>query len=301
MSILRSASPALVSFLASLPPGWRGGADLFQFTLSDRVTNYCWTSWDVDLFYDGQTYASKAPWLTRSKWNLANTMEVPSLDIVMSAGGAGFGSGGPIQQQIHDGLFDGATFLLSRAYMQTPGDTAALGALALFGGVVGQCVIADSKITITAKGKNNLLDQMAPRRVYQTTCNHAFCDAGCTLSAAAFTAAYTVGAGATAIFLPWAGAAPANPQNYTFGVVTFTGGVCAGQQASIALGTSAGLFLAYPLYAVPAAGDSFTAFQGCDKTYDGGAAGPTTQSCTARGNTQHYDGFDFVPPPDTSY
>lgn len=301
MSILRSASPALIAFLEALPPGWKGGADLFQLTLQGGATNYCWTSWDSDLVYDGQIYVSKAPWLTRSKWNLANTMEVPSLDIYLDARATAFGSGTQIQQQIHDGLLDGAAFLLSRAYMESPGNTTALGAIALFGGVVGQTVVTGNKVTITAKGKNNLLDQMAPRRVYQTSCNHAFCDAGCTLSASAFTAGYTVGGGATTTFIPWNGTAPGNPQNYTYGVVTFTSGVCDGTQASIALGTGEGLFLAYPLDAVPAAGDSFSAFQGCDKTYNGGTSGPSTQSCTARGNTQHYDGFDFVPPPDTSY
>jgi uncharacterized phage protein (TIGR02218 family) len=182
--------------------------------------------------------------------------------------------------------------------MTTPGDTTAPGGIALFGGVVAQCVVTDVRTTISIRGLNNLLEQMAPRRVYQTTCNHAFCDANCTLSAAAFTTGFTVGAGTpTTTFIPWSGSGPANPQVYNNGVISFTDGACDGEQMEIAIGTPEGLFLAYPLYAVPAPGDSFTAFAGCDKTFASGSG----QSCTDRSNTQHYDGFDFVPNPDTSY
>lgn len=300
MSILRSAPSALVSFLAAPPPGAKWGADLFQFALQSG-TNYYWTSFDGDLVYSGQTWSSKSPWLTRSKWSLGNTMEVPSLEIFLDATTAAFGAGGAIQAQIANGLFDGAGFTLSRVFMTSPGNTTALGAAVIFGGVVGKCVVTDNKATITVKGKNNLLDQMAPRRVYQTTCNHAFCDAGCTLSRSAFTTGYTVGTSPTPSFIPWPGSAPANAANYTYGTATFTGGVCDGEVASIALGNSSGLYLEYPLSAAPAPGDPFTAFQGCDKTYNGGAAGPTTQSCSARSNTQHFDAFPNTPNPDTTY
>jgi uncharacterized phage protein (TIGR02218 family) len=293
MSILRPCSPALAAALAGGAPLW--AADLFQFTLIDGVTNFYWSSWDggAGIAWNGNTYVSQSPWLTRSKWSLTNTMEVPSLEIVLRAGDGGFAGGAQIKQQIHNGLFDGAGVFLSRAYMTAPGSTAALGALPLFGGVVAEITIAGARVTIAAKGKNNLLDQYAPRNVYQAGCSHNFCDVNCTLNAATFTTGYAVGAGATAAFVPWSGAAPANAALYANGQIRFTSGPCSGQSRTIMNGNGAGLNLAYPLYEMPNAGDSFTALQGCDKTL---------ATCrTVYNNLQHRRAFDFVPPPDTTY
>jgi hypothetical protein len=48
---------------------------------------------------------------------------------------------------------------------------------------------------------------------------------------------------------------------------------------------------------LPIAADGFTAFEGCDKSFNSGSV----QSCTSRSNTQHYRGFEFVPPPNSAY
>ena len=292
MSILRPASPGLITALEGGVPLW--SADLFQFTTIEGV-NFYWSSWDGadGIAYDGQIYVSQAPWLTRSKWGLTNTMEVPSLEIILRAGNGAFGGAAQIKTQIHNGLFDGASVLLSRAFMTTPGSTTALGAIPLFGGVVAGINIAGAKVTITAKGKNNLLDQFAPRNVYQIGCSHNFCDVNCTLNAASFTTGYTAGTGASAVFIPWAGTAPTNAALYANGVIVFTSGICAGQSRTIMNGDSAGLNLAYPLYEVPGAGDAFTAQQGCDKTL---------ATCkNIYNNLQHRRAYDFVPPPDTTF
>jgi len=293
MSILRSCTSALAAALEGAAPLW--SADLFQFTLADGATNFYWSAWDGanGIVYDGNTYVSQNPWLTRSKWGVANTMQVPSLDVYLRAGNGEFNGAAQIKEQLHNGLFDGASMLLSRAYMTSPGDTSALGAIALFGGVVGSIAITGSKITLTCKGKNNLLDQYAPRNVYQIGCSHNFCDANCTLDAASFTAGYTVGSGASAIFIPWNGTAPSNSALYANGQITFTSGACSGQTRTIMNGNSSGLNLAYPLYEVPSTGDSFEAIQGCDKTL------ATCQN--VYDNLQHRRAYDFVPPPDTMY
>jgi uncharacterized phage protein (TIGR02218 family) len=294
-ALLRSASPALAAALAGGVQLWQ--ADLFAFTLSDGVTVYDWCTWDSDLTVAGAPYASKAPWLSRSAWDVVNTMEVPSLTVKLSALNGAFAGGAQIKTQIHNGLFDGASFLFSRAYMTTPGAANALGAVPLFGGVVGSIDLDGVTATITIKGKNNNLDQYVPRNLYQIGCNHAFCDTGCTLARATYTAAFTAGAAPTTSFLPWSGAAPGNATNYQGGTVTMTSGAAAGSRRTVAQATSAGLTLAYPLYAPPAAGDAFTAFQGCDKTLNSGSG----QSCTDRSNTQHFRGYPYVPPPNSAY
>ncbi len=290
-ALLRAASSALQAALAA--NAVRAQADLFTFTLLGG-TVLTWTSWDQDLAIGGVTYSSKAPWLERTSWNVANTMEVPSLTVFLRAFNTGFGGGANIKTQVHNGLFDGAAFLLTRAFMTDP--PAVLDTLALFGGEVAGVNLTGATATLTCKGKTNLLDKFAPRNLYQIGCNHGFCDPGCTLSRATFTASFAVGSGATSAFLPWA-TAPGTPGVYQHGQVTMTGGAASGQTRTIAAASSAGLSLAYPLYETPAAGDAFTAFQGCDKTFASGSG----QSCTDHANTQHYRGYEFVPPPNSAY
>lgn len=293
-ALLRDASPALVAALAGGVKLW--SADLFTFGLADGVTTYNFASWDSDLTVGDVVYASRKPWITRSGWNVTNTLEVPTLTLKLSAMNDGFAGGANIKTQIHNGLFDGASFLLARAFMTTPGDTADLGLVDLFGGEVGAIDITGAGAQMNIKGKVNKLDQYVPRNLFQVGCNHAFCDLGCTLNRAAYTSTFAVGADPTPTFVPWASPS-ATPALYTAGTLAITSGAGAGQRRTILAAASGGVTLAYPLYIVPAPGDTFTGFEGCDKT-ENSASG---QSCADRSNTQHYRGFEFIPPPNAAY
>ena len=108
-----------------------------------------------------------------------------------------------------------------------------------------------------------LLDIDMPRNVYQPTCLHTLYDSGCTLVKNAFGSNGTVGSGSTASVINWSGAS----LNFQQGSITFTSGVNAGATAtvgSVVAGTS--LNLLYPLESVPASGDGFTVYYGCDHT-----------------------------------
>jgi len=291
MPILRDVTPALATALTGGVPLW--SADLFRFVLADGVTIFHWTSWDVDLLANGFTYSSKKPWLTRSKWNVTNTMQVPSLVVKLQAQNVDFNNGANIKTQIHNGLLDGAAFLLSRAYMTTPGNTSALGTVDLFGGETAGIDLIGNLVNITIKGKVNKLDQYAPKNVTQKGCNHAFCDIGCTLNRVTFTTAFSVGTGPSLTFIPWTGTPPGNAVNYLGGSIQILTGMGAGQWRTVISADASGLGLSYPLYQLPAVGDDFNAFEGCDKTFDSGSG----RSCTDRSNTQNFRGFEFVPPP----
>lgn len=295
MPILRPCSGPLALALEGGVELW--SADLFQFDLVDGATTFLWTSWNKDLVAGGNTYLSKMPWLNRSKWNVSNTMEVPTLMVYLRALNDGFNGGANIKTQIHNGLFDGAKFLLSRAYMVHPNETATLGTIDLFGGEVAGLDMIGTVANINIKGKVNTLDQYVPRNVIQIGCNHAFCDIGCTLSRGTFTTAYVMGSGGlTRTFIPWSGSPPGNATNYLGGSVHVTSGAASGAWRTIVEADATGLTLSYPLYDDPAGGDGFTAFEGCDKTFNSG----TGRSCTDRFNTQNYRGFEFVPPPSTA-
>lgn len=296
-AILRAVAPALASALTSGAQLWR--AAIFAFTLADGTTVLRFTSWDSDLVIGGETYSSRKPWVEHSDWDVSNTMEIPQMTVTLRALNDAFRGGAQIKQQIHNGLFDGAFVDVSWVFMSAPGAAFALDTVPMFGGVCAGIDITGTTATIQARGKNNLLDQNAPRNLYQISCLHAFCDAGCALSRATFTATNTVGSGSggpTASFVPW-GSVPGSPTVYQNGFMVMTSGVASGSRRSIAVADSAGLTLAYPFYNTPAHGDAFSVVQGCDKTFNSGSG----QSCTDYSNTQHYKGYEFIPSPTSAY
>jgi uncharacterized phage protein (TIGR02218 family) len=293
-AFLRDASPALKAALASGTVCY--SANLITIALIDGETVYRWTDFDQALSYAGTRFTAAGQYLTRPTWNVKNTMEVPELSLKLLGLNSSYNGGGSLQAQIHDGLLDGASFLLQRAMMGIDCNPDTLGLIPLFTGKVAGIDLDGVSASIGVKGKNNDLDQYVPRNLYQIPCNHAFCNSGCGLSRATFTASFVIGAGATSTFIPWA-SVPASPTSYQNGTFTMTGGDGAGSRRTITVASASGLTLAYPLPFTPAAGDSFTGFKGCDKTRDSGS----NQSCSAYSNLAHFRGFPDVPPPATSY
>lgn len=290
MSLLRDVSTELSAALSNGIPLFR--ANLFRIALTDGMV-YRWTDWADDLVVGSKIFTSGAPWVKRGSWKLVNTMEVPSMDLTIIAKNDAFAGGANVKAQAHNGLFDGAEFLYSKAYMLTPGDTSALGSIDLFAGISGPADIDGATISLTIKGKNNRLNAAAPRNQYQSGCLHTFCDVGCTLQRTAYTSAHTVGNSKIApsrTFLPW-DTTPTDFAMYKGGTVTMTSGQASGQSRTVLSVTSEGVTLIYPLYAIPSAGDCFSAFQGCDKT---------KESCQRRMNIQHWRAFPFVPPGETA-
>jgi hypothetical protein len=298
-SLLRPTStPALNALLASGAPTWR--ADLFALILANGTTYY-WTSYDQPITVGGATYlaqtANGKPLINRSGWSVGNTMAVPVMQVTLRALNAGFAGGPNIKAQINQGLLDGAFLTLTYVFGPATSPGQVVGTVGIFGGVIGQAQVTGTTAVLTVKGKNNLLDQYIPRNLYQIGCNHSFCDAGCTLSAATFTHACVVASGVpTPLFLPWS-SPPVAAGKFIMGQVTILTGAAAGQQRTIAAAAAGGLTLDYPLYVVPALGDTFSAFEGCSKALDDVSG----QSCTDRANTQHYRGFPYVPPPSSAY
>jgi uncharacterized phage protein (TIGR02218 family) len=292
MSILRACSSALATAL-------EGGiqlaaADIVAVTLIGG-TQYLWTSWNQNLVVSGYTYTCRDPWVTCGRSNYTNTMEVPGLEVVIRAKN----DVANWKTLAVQGLFDGATVLRSIVFMPlaSPGDTTTYGTIPLFYGVVGKSQIIGTEITLSVKGGNNMLDVPAPRNTYQPGCLHTFCDTGCTLNRASFTASFVTGDGVSrgypppsTTYIPWP-SLPFAPGKYISGTLTMTSGVASGEARSIVNSDAGGLTLADPLSAVPSAGDTFTGFQGCDKTIN---------TCNVTySNIINFRGFPFIPPQPT--
>jgi hypothetical protein len=177
------------------------------------------------------------------------------------------------------------------------GDTS-LGALPLFSGNISGIEIDALSITVTVKGENVQLAQYMPRNRFTLGCTHSLYDQNCAPnpgasgggpSRAANTNSNYVGAGATRFYIPFGGSPPPTPGNLALGYITFTSGVADGVKRTLQTCTSAGVNLAYPLYEVPAEGDTFTVTYGCDHTR--GANG-----CAFFNNLANFRGFPYVPP-----
>jgi uncharacterized phage protein (TIGR02218 family) len=282
---MRSASTALQAFLAARTPCYR--ADLFTVTLLDGSVDR-WTTFDRNVTVGSNTWigGNGTPLVGRSALGVRNTMEIPELTLTMKVKNGFLYRGLSFRQQILNGIFDGALALMERVFMplSNPSDTS-MGTIIMFKGRKANFKMKADVLTPTIKGGNVALNQPCPKNVYQTACLHTFCDAGCTLSAAAFTTTNAVGSGSTSQLIAW-GSVPGDPSDYSLGKIKMTSGAAAGQTRAIKYADGSGILISYPFDGVVNTGDTFSIMQGCDKTMT---------RCTALANIQHDRGCPFIP------
>jgi uncharacterized phage protein (TIGR02218 family) len=188
-----------------------------------------------------------------------------------------------------EGRFDGATIERARAVLSGPGGAVIGGALVvMFHGLVATVDnIGRLSCRMTVKSMLNKLAVDMPRDIWQPCCLNTVYDGLCGLSKSANSASGTVGANPTLTFIPWSGS---TQDIYSQGTVTFQGGANVGTSRTVRQSTAAGLALQRPLDYLPAAGDSFVVYRGCDKTM---------ATCAGRfNNLANFRGYPFVPPPE---
>jgi uncharacterized phage protein (TIGR02218 family) len=269
-------------------------AELFTFTLLTGAVDR-WTSFNRNIAVASNTWLSPidgAPLVTRNRFSIKNTVEVPEFEIRLSCSDTLLSN---LKAQVHNGLWDGARIEMDRVFMPTPGDTQ-YGYVLLFSGRASGAVIDAEGVTLTCKGDNVLMNQQAPRNLYQTNCLHTFCDSGCTLSESAYTfAGLTVGSGSNAGNIAWNIPGGFASTQFINGKVTMTSGTANGQIRTVRYASNISLALTYPLYDAPAAGDTFNILLGCGRQQSdcenrSPAAGGSVN------NVQHFRGYPYVPP-----
>jgi len=271
--------------------GWVG--ELFTFTLANG-TIARWTSFDNSLSVAGNTWLTArdgAPLITRSRFGVKNTVEVPELELRLGCSDVLLSN---LKTQIHNGLWDGARVEMDRVFMPTPGDTQ-YGYVLLFNGRQSGAVIDAEGVTLTAKGDNVLMNQQAPRNLYQTNCLHTFCDSGCALSESAYTFTGQVcSSGTTAGGITWTVPAGFTAAQFTQGKVTMTSGAANGQVRTVRLAGGVSLAFTYPLYDAPAPGDTFNILLGCGRQQTDCETRTPVAGSTVN-NIQHFRGCPYVP------
>jgi uncharacterized phage protein (TIGR02218 family) len=289
---MKPASPALVSFLASqrtLKDTPLLMADLYTIALqSGTVLTY--TNADLSIVSNGVTFVANSILIDGLAYHCKAGLDVDQQQVTIAARPVDTIGGVPFLIALAHGVFDGAEIQRERAFF-TSWSAPPVGSVVLFKGRVATIdEIGRTSAKITVASDLVLLDVDMPRNYYQLTCNHTLYDSGCGLTKAAFGTSGSVGAGASALIIPWPGAATI----HTLGTILFTSGTNNAVQATIKSAVAGvSLTLNYPLYSVPAAGDTFIAYQGCDHRRG---------TCQNQfNNLANFRGFPFTPPPTTAY
>ena len=286
---MKPASPQLIALLATRQFYY---CDLYTFYLANGTTLYYATG-DQDITFEGITYPcggqngalfDRQGNRAKSGWVIGTQVSTIQFDCMPRAAQVG---GVSFLQACQQGVFDGATFSLERAFMPTYGNISA-GLVNVFYGRVAEIDAGRSVATFTINSHLELLNQNMPRNVYQSNCGNTLYDPGCGLLKAAFTVAGAVvgGSNLSAINTNLLQAT----DYFDLGVITFTSGQNAGiakNVKSFVGGTPGIVNLSTPLPFIPASGDAFDIYPGCDHTMN---------TCQIKyNNFQNFKGAPFVP------
>lgn len=200
------------------------------------------------------------------------------------------------------GALDGAVVAVDRAFIDNrdgfsyAANLSPIGVVNVFTGRVAEIDLGRSTAVISINSHLELLNQNMPRNLYQASCRWQLFSSGCSLNAASFAVSGTVAAApaANSNLLSATVSAPGGSGTYKLGRVVMTGGANAGfarQVLAWTPGTPATLTLRAPLPFPAAAGDSFTAYPGCDKQLN---------TCGAFNNTGNFGGTPFIPVPEVA-
>lgn len=161
------------------------------------------------------------------------------------------------------GDLDGSRVTRHLIFMSTIGNTS-IAPIIRFAGRTAQVKTDRIKIDMEVNSDTEGLNVPMPRNVYQPTCVHTLYDGGCALNRVSFAVTSEVTGSASTKSVVNCGLAQASGY-FDLGWIEFTSGAMIGEKRNVKSYTTGQLVLIRPLPAVPATGDDFTAYPGCDK------------------------------------
>jgi uncharacterized phage protein (TIGR02218 family) len=287
---MKSASQELITHLAKViradaPMIY---ADLYTFALiTGHVLQY--STADIPVTVNGATFQAKSVLVKGLLYKASIGLNVDQQQITIYADESDLIAGGiPFMAAMRRGMFDGARLKRERAFF-TAWSQPAVGAVTLFKGIVSTIdAIGRTEAQLTVSSDLTYLDITLPRSTYQTTCLHTLYDSGCGLDKSLFMARGTAEIGSIKIALMWSGANVI----YQQGRIMFLSGANGGSSATVRKISGSVMLLSYPLPELPAIGDSFSIYQGCDHTQS---------TCTNTfNNLANFRAFPYVPQAQTA-
>ncbi len=268
-------------------------ADLYQFTLPSG-SNFYWTSAQQNVIYNGTTYLAanmdSQPGFRRgsTKTTIGLNSDDLEIDILYDAN-TRINNMTPAAFALAGG-FDNAQVIVSKALAPDWSNPVVNGVVNLFTGLVGEVQADSEMVKLTVNSKLRLLNTAFPVNYFLPHCNNGLFDARCTLVPSNFAVSGTVGTPGTGT--SFTSTCTQADAYFALGYVVWLTGANAGLKSFVkSYANASGTFtLAYPI-SPPAAGDTFTAYPGCDKTQ---------ATCTTKfNNLPHFRGFPYVPTPET--
>lgn len=271
--------------------------DLFTFTLKD-ATVIRYTNAPQNIVIGGNTYLAASefntvPSLRRGGMRMAVGLAVDALDIdmiyqdttrILSKTPGAFANGRG---------FDGTRVVIDVLMTPDFADTSR-GVVNMFTGVVSEVEVDSTRVRMRCAADMVFLNAAFPPCLYQPNCNNALFDARCGLlkSAYANNDSAVAGGTQTTVIASAAGVVQGKVADYfALGYIVITSGTNNGLIRSVKKSTGATLALLYPLPVALAAGDTFTAYPGCNKS---------EAACDSFGNRARFRGFPFLPQPETT-
>ena len=266
---MKPVSPELLTLLSTRV---FFAVDLYTFELIDgSVVRYC--GGDQDIWANGFHYPAggqTGPYFDRkdNKAKITWQTGVQACTLVFDViPGSAEINGEAFLDTVRKGNFDGATVTLERVFMPTYGDTRR-GTVIYFVGRVAEIDSGRSIATFSVNSHTELMNLTLPRNVYQPGCVNSLGDAACLATIPSSTGVVT--SGSTQGVVNASSIANGSGSEFNLGKITFSSGILNGQSFSVhtvTFGSPIVISIVGFLPTAPSAGDTFTIYYGCDKTF----------------------------------
>lgn len=259
-------------------------ADLYTFTLRDG-TIYRFTSYDIDLTWDGNKYAKNGLLIKRNGVKITTGIQVDSLEVTIYSQDFQMLSTSFLKLVSNGGL-DGATLELYRLFFTDP--LTPIGSLWVFSGRVSESSVTRFEARIQINSDTELLNIQMPKNLYQPSCVHAVYDTGCTASKRYVSKSVALLGTKQLIYTT-----DITQTNGWFneGIIEFTSGANTGIKRTVKTHANNTITLILPLPNTPAIGDTFTLLAGCNRTM--------TACASKFSNIANFRGYPYIPNPET--
>lgn len=238
--------------------------DLYTLELASGLV-FRYANYDMEItLSSGEHFTSRGPIFSRSKVSLNSKITVDKMNVTMTINSSDTIGGSPMLLAANNGGFDCSRLSLHKCFMSAPG--VVVGTVKLFSGDIEIDSGGGLNLQLEVKSIAQRLNVEYPLRKYYPTCPYTLYSVGCGLNINNFMSYGTITGIAADYYL--FNTNVSLPDGYLEnGGIEFTSGVLTGVSAPIKYSKSNGqITLLIPCSVSPAAGDTFRAYPGCNKT-----------------------------------